>query len=247
MSFSNKKLILRTITFIVLLLLHYDTFKKLYIKNNCQKIYTKITSSRSLAEYETLVLINQQTANNNSPSNSNNSNNETNEGLSFFNEILGTELELYNSKWNESNKMDKIYTHIKKYKCDIINTDYKKVFTNEKNIFHKHMKNIFENKNVDCKYFFGKINNSLDNLKNKVIYIFSNKNVLIHTIYSILFKIMNSIFTMITGAITSVVLTQLFYLIKSLWSVNPLLSILLLTISSIFIFMIAVIAHALNS
>ncbi|SOS81604.1 Plasmodium exported protein (hyp13), unknown function [Plasmodium sp. gorilla clade G1] len=247
MSFSSMKLILRTITYIVLLLLHYDTFKKLYIKNNFQKIYTKITYSRSLAEYDTLVVINQQTANNNSSSNSNNSNNETNEGLSFFNEILGTELALYNSKWNESNKIDKICTHIKKYKYDIINTDYKKVFTNEKNIIHKYMKNIFENKNVDCKYFFGKINNSLDNLKNKVIYIFSNKNVLIPTIYSILFKIINSIFTIITGAITSVVLTQLFYLIKSLWSVNPLLSIFLLTISSIFIFMIAVIAHALNS
>ncbi|KOB62077.1 hypothetical protein PFHG_03829 [Plasmodium falciparum HB3] len=70
MSFSSMKLILRTITYIVLLLLHYDTFKKLYIKNNCQKIYTKITYSRSLAEYDTLVVINQQTANNNSSSNS---------------------------------------------------------------------------------------------------------------------------------------------------------------------------------
>ncbi|SOV84317.1 Plasmodium exported protein (hyp13), unknown function [Plasmodium sp.] len=246
MSFSNMKLVLRTITYIFLLLLHYDTFKKLYIKNNCQKTFTKITNGKSLAEYDTLVLIDHQTTNNNSSPNSNNSNNETNEGLSFFNEILGKELSLYNSKWNESNKIDNICTHIKKFKYDILNTDYKKVFT-EENVIHKYMKNVFDDKNVDCKYFIGKVNNSVDNLKNNVIYIFNNKNVLISTLNSIISKIINSVFTIATGAITSVVLTHLFYLIKSLWSYNPLLSIFLLTISSIFIFMVAVITHALNS
>ncbi|KYN93223.1 exported protein (hyp13) [Plasmodium gaboni] len=240
------KLIL-SIIYIVLLLLHYDTFKKFCIKNNCQNIYTIITNSRSLAENDTFVLIDNQTPNNNLSTNSNDSNNETDEGLSFFNEILGKELIFLNSKWCESNKFDKIYTNIKKYKYDILNTDYKKVFTNENNVIYKYMKNIFEDKNVECKYFIGKINNSLDNLKNKVVYIFTNTDVFITTLYSITHKIINSIFSVITGGITSVVLTQLFYFLKGLWSVHPILSIFLLTITSLFIYMIAVIVQTLNS
>ncbi|CDO62439.1 Plasmodium exported protein (hyp13), unknown function [Plasmodium reichenowi] len=239
MSFSQMKILLKTIKYIFLLILHQDTLHKLNIKNNPHIIGTSIRNNRSLANYEKLISRDNK-INETKFRNLNKKINKNKSDMLLYNEKLDEELKLYDIEINKYKRSNKDYTYENHYTNNEIKSYYKKNHVHNKYIFNKNINPFLEKKKIFCKLCMKKIRRSINMFKTNFASKFSEANSPMSLIDTISIVSFTSLITFLCAFIASGIALGISYLLKYIFLyiiiINPeIIPIFLILLFAIFI------------
>ncbi|KOB89197.1 hypothetical protein PFDG_04745 [Plasmodium falciparum Dd2] len=246
MSFSQMKILLKTIKYIFLLILHQETLHKLNIKNNPHIISTSIRNNRSLAKYENLIsrenkIYETKLRNLNKKIIKNKSD------MLLYNEKSDQELKLYDIEINKYKGSNKNYKYENHYSNNEIKSYYKKNYVHDKYIFNKKINPFLEKNKIFCKRCMKKISRSIDMFKTNFAFKFSEANSPMSLIDTISIASFTSLITFLCAFIVSGIAIGISYLLKYIFLDIIIINPEIIPIFLILLFAIFIVAYLVKS